>query len=323
VGTYYYLVLAAADAIPNAATVKAQGSAVAKGTAAATASANTVNLTALSAGTAYKAHVIVEDAATNASAVSSYAFTTVAADFTTGTVAAVDTGSQHAIGDVVTVTLSDSTFEAGTLYLHKSSTTYTVDATTASDLSSVVLLAASDTARFVLTGATTPTNSATDTLTVVGTVITTTPSAAVADFYHAVNATVLDVAAAGGTIELNDVTTLSAMKTQLEALTITANSAEFTATIDASSTDLSDITDTTNVKTGDAVLVFDIEAATGYALVDLDSSTDSLSTLTDAIKAKIVNSTPDAGDFKADSVGVVLDADDATLTVTITLVAGA
>jgi hypothetical protein len=75
-GTYYYLVYAAADAAPNAATVKAQGTAVAKGTGTATASANTKSVTGLSASTAYKAYVIVEDAAGNMSAVSAILFTT-------------------------------------------------------------------------------------------------------------------------------------------------------------------------------------------------------------------------------------------------------
>ena len=43
-GTYYYLVYAAADSVPTAATVKAQGVAVAKGTDTATASANTAKV---------------------------------------------------------------------------------------------------------------------------------------------------------------------------------------------------------------------------------------------------------------------------------------
>jgi len=75
-GTYYYLVYAAADPAPNAATVKAQGTAAAKGSGAAAASANTAGVTGLSASTAYKAYVIVEDAAGNASAVSAIEITT-------------------------------------------------------------------------------------------------------------------------------------------------------------------------------------------------------------------------------------------------------
>jgi len=78
-GTYYYLVYAGAATAPNAATVKAQGAAVAKGTAAATALANTAAVTGLSASTAYKAYVIVEDAAGNKSAVSAIDVTTTAA----------------------------------------------------------------------------------------------------------------------------------------------------------------------------------------------------------------------------------------------------
>ncbi|KAF5058348.1 hypothetical protein [Acetobacterium wieringae] len=76
-GTYYYLVYAAADAAPTAATVKAQGTAVTKGTAAATAAAQTVNMTGLTTATAYKAYVVVEDAAGNLSTVGATAsFTT-------------------------------------------------------------------------------------------------------------------------------------------------------------------------------------------------------------------------------------------------------
>jgi hypothetical protein len=78
VGTYYYLVYLAADSAPNAATIKAQGTAVAKGSAAATASANTVNVIDLTTSTPYKAYVIVEDAALNLSAVSEISFSTTA-----------------------------------------------------------------------------------------------------------------------------------------------------------------------------------------------------------------------------------------------------
>lgn len=66
-GTYYYLVYAAADAAPGAAAVKAQGAAVAKGTDAANASSNTATVSGLIAATAYKAYVVVEDAAGNLS----------------------------------------------------------------------------------------------------------------------------------------------------------------------------------------------------------------------------------------------------------------
>lgn len=78
-GTYYYLIYAAIDAAPNAATVKAQGTAIAKGTAAASAAANTAGVIGLTAETAYKAYVIVEDAALNASAVAEIILTTTAA----------------------------------------------------------------------------------------------------------------------------------------------------------------------------------------------------------------------------------------------------
>lgn len=81
-GTYYYLVYAAATSAPaDASVVKAQGTGaevIAKGTAVATATANTVSVTGLTASTAYKAYVIVEDAATNASAVSTIEITTTA-----------------------------------------------------------------------------------------------------------------------------------------------------------------------------------------------------------------------------------------------------
>jgi formylglycine-generating enzyme required for sulfatase activity len=66
-GTYYYVVLASDAAAPNAATVKAQGDAVAKGTAAATASENTINVTGLTAALSYKAYIVVEDEAGNLS----------------------------------------------------------------------------------------------------------------------------------------------------------------------------------------------------------------------------------------------------------------
>jgi hypothetical protein len=68
-GTYYYLVLSASAGAPSAATIQAQGTAVAKGSAAATASQNTVSVTGLTAGTQYKAYIVVKDAALNVSAV--------------------------------------------------------------------------------------------------------------------------------------------------------------------------------------------------------------------------------------------------------------
>jgi hypothetical protein len=68
-GTYYYLVLAAGAGAPAAATIQAQGTAVTKGSATATASQNTINVTGLTAGTQYKAYIVVKDAAGNVSAV--------------------------------------------------------------------------------------------------------------------------------------------------------------------------------------------------------------------------------------------------------------
>lgn len=78
-GSYYYLVYEAADAEPSAATVKAQGVAVKKGTAAALAAANSVSISGLTASTAYKAYVIIEDVVGNPSGVSAIAFTTASA----------------------------------------------------------------------------------------------------------------------------------------------------------------------------------------------------------------------------------------------------
>ncbi|MCG7433800.1 S-layer homology domain-containing protein [Lysinibacillus fusiformis] len=75
-GAYSYLVLAAADTAPTVDEVIAQGTAVAKGTGAATAAANTVTLTGLTTATNYKAYVVVVDAAGNKSLVSNATFTT-------------------------------------------------------------------------------------------------------------------------------------------------------------------------------------------------------------------------------------------------------
>ena len=69
-GTYYYLVYAAADSAPNAATIKAQGVAVAKGTDTALADSNTASITGLSDNTSYKVYLIVEDSVSNISSVS-------------------------------------------------------------------------------------------------------------------------------------------------------------------------------------------------------------------------------------------------------------
>ncbi len=75
-GTYYYLIYLASDNPPDAATIAAQGTAIAKGTTSAIAAANTINATTLTAATAYKAYVIVKDAVNNSSAVSAVPLTT-------------------------------------------------------------------------------------------------------------------------------------------------------------------------------------------------------------------------------------------------------
>jgi hypothetical protein len=78
-GSYYFLVYAAASTAPDAATVEAQGTAVAKGTSITWANwANALVVTGLTASTSYKAYVIVKDAAGNRSEVSTIEFTTLA-----------------------------------------------------------------------------------------------------------------------------------------------------------------------------------------------------------------------------------------------------
>ncbi|MEF3306755.1 hypothetical protein PV407_26815, partial [Paenibacillus sp. GYB003] len=112
-GTYYYLVYAAADAAPTAADIEAQGAAVAKGTAAASAGANTASVTGLSASTAYKAYVIVKDAAGNVSSVAEIAVTTTAApDTTAPALSATSASGTTATG----TTLNFTSDEAGTYY---------------------------------------------------------------------------------------------------------------------------------------------------------------------------------------------------------------
>jgi chitodextrinase len=68
-GTYYYMVLGATTPAPNAEAVKAQGTAEAKGTAAAIVGQNTIRVTGLTAGTVYRAYIVAEDAAGNSSSV--------------------------------------------------------------------------------------------------------------------------------------------------------------------------------------------------------------------------------------------------------------
>ena len=82
-GTYYYLVYASASSAPDTSTIISQGASlptIIKGTSSATASANTVAVTGLSAGTAYKAYVVVKDSSGNVSLVSTIALTTAVAN---------------------------------------------------------------------------------------------------------------------------------------------------------------------------------------------------------------------------------------------------
>ena len=102
-GTYYYLVYASATTPPNAATVKAQGTALAKGTSSATAAANTATVTGLTASTAYKAYVVVVDAAGNTSDVATISFSTTAAA-TTYTITFNANGGSVSIPSAVTGT---------------------------------------------------------------------------------------------------------------------------------------------------------------------------------------------------------------------------
>ena len=99
-GTYYYLVYAAADSAPSAATIKLQGAAVANGSAAATAAAaEDVTMSGLTASTNYTVYLIVEDAAGNQSLVSDTDFLT-SPDTSAPTAAwsAEATGAQTSLG---------------------------------------------------------------------------------------------------------------------------------------------------------------------------------------------------------------------------------
>ena len=81
-GTYFYLIYASASSAPDSSTVISQGASaptVVKGTSSATASANTVSVTGLTAGTAYKAYVVVRDSSGNVSTISTISLTTVVA----------------------------------------------------------------------------------------------------------------------------------------------------------------------------------------------------------------------------------------------------
>ena len=99
-GTYYYLVYLETDPAPSAATIKAQGAAVANGSAAATAAtAEDVTMSSLTASTNYTVYLIVEDAAGNQSLVSDTDFLT-APDTSAPTAAwsAEATGAQTSLG---------------------------------------------------------------------------------------------------------------------------------------------------------------------------------------------------------------------------------
>ena len=76
-GTYFYLLYASGTAAPSSPTIIAQGASLAKATGPITAaSPETSTLTGLSPGTSYKAYVVVRDAASNVSAISTISFTT-------------------------------------------------------------------------------------------------------------------------------------------------------------------------------------------------------------------------------------------------------
>jgi hypothetical protein len=68
-GTYYYLIFDGEVAAPSMAAIEEQGAAVAKGTGAATAGANSVDVIGLTGSEKYKAYIIVEDASGSMSSV--------------------------------------------------------------------------------------------------------------------------------------------------------------------------------------------------------------------------------------------------------------
>jgi hypothetical protein len=69
-GTYYYVIYAAGDSAPSAATVQAQGTALKKGTASTLSGSISIGVSALSENTNYMAYVILKDNADNVSLVS-------------------------------------------------------------------------------------------------------------------------------------------------------------------------------------------------------------------------------------------------------------
>ena len=106
-GTYYYVVYPAADAAPDAATIKGGTS------GAAIAGANSFSVTGLSASTDYTVYVVVEDGAGNTSAIADIDFTTSsAADTTAPTLSSTSADSLSASGATIHFT-SD---ETGTYY---------------------------------------------------------------------------------------------------------------------------------------------------------------------------------------------------------------
>jgi uncharacterized protein YccT (UPF0319 family) len=132
----------------------------------------------------------------------------------------------------------------------------------------------------------------------------------------------LNAAAAAGSIALNGITTGAAVATALEALTITADDNEFTATINTNKTDATGITNAAGgaLKEGTITLVFDVVAGDNYVLADIASS--GLGTLISTIESTITDSTDTSGgDAKVTrgSTTVDLAADTAELTVVITL----
>lgn len=78
-GNYYYLVYSATQVSPTAATVYAQGSALAKGSGAATNGINSIAISSLNASSPYKVHFMIRDSFGNNSGVASLSFSTASA----------------------------------------------------------------------------------------------------------------------------------------------------------------------------------------------------------------------------------------------------
>ena len=169
-GTYFYLVYPSASSAPDSATVVSQGASaptVVKGTSSATASANAVSVTGLSAGTAYKAYVVVRDSSGNVSLVSMISLTTAVANPAFTLSASSETRTYGTSGTAFTPTSTGGliasysisatpagmSFDTSTGVLMgapttiATATTYTVTATNASGIA---------TRNFVLTVATRP-----------------------------------------------------------------------------------------------------------------------------------------------------------------------